>query len=341
MKCVKLKGEKELVVSEMPEPIKKDGELIVEVKKAGICGSDIHNWFLGKPEGLVLGHEFCGIVVDAGNTNFKVGDRVTSLPISPCGNCQACQTGNLQYCRQTWADALGLSLTRLGALAPKIRVRSDMTLKVPDNISDEEVAMVEPTAVGLHAINLADIKIGDKVLVIGAGIIGLVSAMFAKKAGASLVAISETNMARAKKAIDLGDVDKYYDATSSNIMQEVMSDTKDGFDVIIECCGNEKAVSSALTLVKPGGTVVLVGVATKAITVPMTIAVTNELTLKGAIAYTKKDFKTCINLMVNKEIDVLKFVSDVVSLNEVQKAYERLTSGTDDAIKILVDPNKA
>ena len=341
MKCVSIKGPKEFEVTEIDEPVSKDGSVVVDVKKCGICGSDIHNWVAGAPEGLVMGHEFCGIVTDADSrTDLKVGDRVTALPISPRGHCEACKNGNPQYCPETWSYALGLSVTNPGALAPKTSIRPDMVLKVPDSMSDEEVAMVEPTAVGLHAINLANIKIGDKVLVIGAGIIGLVSAMFAKKAGASKVVISEANIARAEKAISLKLADKYYDAKDENMLKKVYEDTGKGYDVVIECCGNAPAVTSALMAVKPGGTVVLVGVATSAINIPTVVAVTRELTLKGAIAYTKEEFQTCINLIANKEIDVLKFVSDTVTLDEVQQAYERLTSGTDDAIKILVDPNK-
>ncbi len=340
MKCVKIKGVKEFEVSEINEPENSD-KVIVDVKKCGICGSDIHNWVMGTPAGLVMGHEFCGIVTNPGSRkDLKIGDRVTALPISPCDNCEACKTGNPQYCPETWSNALGLSLTSPGALAPKTSIRPDMVLKVPDSISDEEVAMTEPTAVGLHAVNLANIKIGDKVLVIGAGIIGLVSAMFAKKAGASNVVISEANIARAEKAVALKVADKYYDAKDENMLKKVYEDTIKGYDVVIECCGNEPAVTSALMAVKPGGTVVLVGVATGAINIPTVVAVTRELTLKGAIAYTKEEFQTCIDLMANKEIDVLKFVSDTISLEEVQKAYERLTSGNDDAIKILVDPNK-
>ncbi len=165
--------------------------------------------------------------------------------------------------------------------------------------------------------------------------------MFEKKEVASQVAVSETNMARAKKAITLNVADKYYDATDENMIKEVLEDTKEGYDVVIECCGNDKAVTSALINVKPGGTVVLVGVATGAISIPTVLSVTRELTVKGAIAYTKEEFQTCIDLIADGQIEVMKFVDDIVSLEEVQKAYGRLTSGTDDAIKILVDPNKA
>ncbi len=340
MKCVKLIGKRQFAVSEIEEPTPQEGYVTIDVKKAGICGSDIHYWDIGEPKGLVLGHEYCGIVTNPGNReDLKVGDRVTALPISPCMKCSACLKGNIQYCKETWTYATGLSLTNPGALAPQMNIREDMVLKVPDNITDEEVAMVEPTAVGLHGIHLADIKVGDKVLVIGGGIIGLVSAMFAKKEGASFVVVSETNDLRAQKALDLEVADKVYDA-KTDISAQIIEDTHDGFDVVIECCGNDKAVTSAILATKPGGTVVLVGVSMVPITIPTVSVVMSELTVKGVIGYTKEEFAMCIELMANQKIDTKKFISDIVSLEDVQSSYERLTSGNDDAIKILVDPNK-
>ena len=341
MKCVALEEKRKLVVTETLEPEAKEGEVIVDVRMTGICGSDLHSWDSGNPKGVILGHEFCGVVVSPGSrSDLKVGDRVTALPISPCGKCHACTTGNPQYCRETWTHAVGLSLDYPGGLAPRIRIRPDMVMKVPDTMSDEEGAMVEPTAVGLHAIHLADIKVGDKVLVIGGGIIGLVSAMFAKKEGASFVAVSETNPLRGKKAVNLQVADQYYDATNPEFLNQVMQDTQGGFDIVIGCCGNAPAVTSAIMATRPGGLIVLVGVATEPIAIPTVMAVMSEVTMKGAIAYTKEEFQTCIDLIANKQIDVMKFVDDKVGLQEVQQAYERLASGKDSAVKILVDPNK-
>ena len=341
MRAVALKGKKEFEIKEIEEPVIDNTNVVVKVLKAGICGSDLHYFEMGEPIGLVMGHEFCGEVIDPGNRDdLKVGDRVTALPISPCGVCPACLSGNPQYCKSTWTHAVGLSLDNPGALEEKIKVRSDMVLKVPDNVSDEEAAMVEPTAVALHGIHLADVKVGSKVLVIGGGIIGLMSAMFAKMEGASFVAVSETNPKRGEKAISLGVADKYYDATSKDMINEVITDTNGGFDIVIECCGNSSAVTSSLVTVKPGGVVVLVGVATGPISIPTVVAVMNELTVKGAIAYTKEEFATCLDLISNKQIEVMQFVSDIVGYDEVENAYKRLTSGSDGAVKILVDPKK-
>lgn len=341
MRCVAIKDVKELEVKEIAEPVSKNGEVIIDVVRSGICGSDIHYFMEGEPRGMVMGHEFCGTVSNPGDrSDLVVGDRVTALPISPCGKCAACLKGNPQYCRDTWKDAVGLSLNRPGGLAAKLAVRSDMVIKVPITVSDDEVAMVEPTAVGLHAVHLADIKVGDRVLVIGGGIIGLVSAMFAKMEGASYVAVSEVNKARGQKAVQLGVADVWFDAKDTRMINTMLEATTGGFDVVLDCCGNSPAVSTAIQAVHPGGKVILVGISLGTVTIPAVLAVMSELTIQGAIAYTKEEFQTCIDLMANKKIDVLKFVDDVVGFDDVQKSYERLTNGYDSAVKILVDPNK-
>ncbi len=339
MKCVSIKGKRQLVVDEINPPKTGNGSVIIDVKKAGICGSDIHYWDLGNPKGLVMGHEFCGIVTNPGNRkDLKIGDRVTGLPISPCGKCPACKSGNPQYCPQTWTYAVGLSLTNPGAYAEQTSVRSDLVIKVPMNITDAEVAMVEPTAVGLHAVNLANIKIGAKVLVIGAGIIGDVCAMFAKMNGADFVAVSETNEKRGNKAVKLRVADEFYNAKDPKFMEKVKENCPYGYDVVFDCSGNSAAVSTALALAKPNGTVVMVGVSMDSITIPSIALVMHELKVFGAIGYTYDEFVECINLMSERKIDMLRFVDDIVGLKEVQHAYERLTSGSGSEIKILIDP---
>ncbi len=340
MKCAKLVGPKKIKIDEIEEPNPITGKVMVEVTKTGICGSDLHYYEIGQPEGLVMGHEFCGrVLYNGGREDLKKGDRVTALPISPCGRCDACLSGNPQYCLETWDRAVGLSVDNPGGLTSKINVRSDLVIKVPDTVSDEEAAMVEPTAVGLHAIHLADIKVGDKVLVVGSGIIGLVSAMFAKMEGASKVIVSEVNEARAKKAVELGVADGYILA-NDRFNESVKREAELRFDIVIECCGNAPAVSSALSAVRPGGKIILVGVSMAPISIPSIIAVTHEITMIGAIAYTKNEFKTCLDLMANKQIDVKKFLSKTVGLKDTDDSYSELISGKSDSIKIIVDPNK-
>jgi len=339
MKCVKLKGERDLQIATIKKPVSKDGSVVIRVKACGICGSDLHYFDMGGPLELIMGHEFSGVVVDSGDRDdLKVGDRVTGLPISPCLKCDACKNGNIQFCMNTWNDAVGLSLTNSGGFAEFLSCRSDMVRKIPDKVTFAGATLVEPSAVSLHAINLADIKVGDKVLIIGAGVIGLMAAEFAKLNGASYIALMETNKKRSKKAIKYGKINEVFNPNDSQILERVMKKTNGGFDKVIECCGNQYAVSEAITCVKPGGTIVLVGVSMGNISVPIVNSVTKEVTMKGAIAYTEKEFETCIRLIEKKIIDVDKYIDSKVSLEKVQDAFLDLTSGETDNIKIIVKP---
>ena len=339
MKCVKVVGPKKLMLGEIEEPVSKNGSVVLKVNACGICGSDIHYWESGQIEGLVMGHEFAGIVIDPGNRDdLKVGDKVTGLPISPCGICEACKSGNPQFCRKTWDEAVGLSLTNPGGYAEYTSCRSDLVKKLPDNVSCEEGCMVEPAAVSLHAINLANIKVGDKVLVVGGGIIGLMAAEFAKLNGATHVTLLETNDSRGNKALKYGKVDSYVNALSETAIADAMALTIGGYDKVIECCGTGPAVSEAIMCAKPGGTVVLVGVSLSAITIPTVVSVMAEVNLQGAIAYTEKEFEDVINLIADKKINVSKYIDAKVQLGDAQNSFERLTNGTDDAIKIIFKP---
>ena len=339
MKCVSISGEKKLVLKEKDIPVSKDGSVVIEVKSCGICGSDIHNWEAGQPVGLVMGHEFAGVVVDPGSRlDLEKGDRVTGLPISPCGKCEACKRGDVQYCPDTWSEAVGLALTNSGGYAEYTSCRPDIVRKIPGNVSYDAACMVEPTAVSLHAVNLSNIKIGDDVLIIGGGIIGLMAAEFAKMAGAKYVALVETNKKRGKKAVNFGKVDEYYDAMKEETIPNLITKTNGGFDVVIECCGNAAAVTEALMTVKPGGVVVLVGVSATPISIPTVVGVMREVKMLGAIAYTAAEFDTCLNLIANKKLNVTKYIDDLVPLERVQESFERLTNGKDSAIKIVIKP---
>ena len=198
-----------------------------------------------------------------------------------------------------------------GGYAEFTSCRPDLVKIIPDEMTYDEASMVEPAAVSLHAVSLADIKVGTKVLVIGGGIIGLMACEFAKLDGASYIAMLETNMQRAKKATTVGKADEYFDATNPEVVQELIEKTHGGFDVVIECCGNSAAVSEAIATVRPGGSIVLVGVSMNPVTIPTIAAVMGEVSITGAIAYTEKEFETKIindirNAgVMNSEIDLI------------------------------------
>jgi len=339
MKCVKITDKRQVKVFEENDLKYKEGNVVFKVNACGICGSDIHNWENGEPKGLVLGHEFAGTVIDPGSRiDLKIGDRITGLPISPCGVCEACKSENPQYCSVTWNQAIGLSIENPGGYGEISSCRPDMVRKLPDNISDIEGAMIEPSAVSLHAVNLVNINQDSKVLIIGGGIIGLMCAEFARMKGAKYIALLETNEKRGNKSLAYGKVDEYYNALDEKTIPTLMEKTNGGFDVIFECCGNAPAVTESLVTVKPGGSIVLVGVSTAPINVPLVLGVTKELKIYGAIAYTIKEFEDCINYISNKDINVKKYIDKIVPLNRVQESLEKLTSGEDSAVKIIIKP---
>ena len=317
MKCLEL--------NEIEIPSNEE-KVIFKVNSCGICGSDLHYFEVGNPKGLVMGHEFSGTVVNPGKSSFKVGDRITALPISPCGKCDACKSGNVQYCSETWLNASGLSLNNSGAYAEYSSCFPSMARLLPKEVSDEEAAMVEPSAVSLHGVKLADIKVGDKVCIIGAGIIGLMAAEFAKMEGATYVALLEANPLRGKKALSYGFVDEYYDALDEKNIALLK--------------GKSAAVSEAINITKNGGEIILVGVSLMPITIPSVVAVMGEITMKGAIAYSEFDFDKVIELIKNKSINVTKYIDKIVPLEEVQNSFLDLSSGKTDNVKIIVKPNK-
>ena len=344
MKCVALKGPRKLVVENREPLVGKKGYILIDVIKAGICGSDLHYFEEGVPNGLVMGHEFSGIVIDnGGNEEFNEGDKVTALPISPCMECEECKSKEIQICPHTWEKGIGLSLDNPGAFGGRILVREDMVRHLPSNVTFESGAMVEPASVSFRAVNISGLKKGDKVLVIGGGIIGLLCALFFKLRGASYVALTETNPLRGKKAVTLGVADEYFNALDPDVTKKLMSKTTNGngFDIVADCVGNSPALSSAITYTKPNGNLIMVGISLGAVTVPLVSATLKEINIKGSIAYTKEEFDMVIKLLEAKKIDLEKFVDDVVILEDVQNAFERLTSGQDAAVKILVDPNKS
>lgn len=342
MKSVVLKGIKQLEVVDKEELLPREGFVLIEVLNCGICGSDIHYWDLGNPEGLVMGHEFSGVVIDnGGNDNFRLGDRVTALPISPCLKCDQCKNKDIHLCNETWTHAVGLSLDFPGAFSERVLVREDLVRKLPDNVSDIIGAMIEPAAVAKRAFDLSNVKKTDKVLVVGGGIIGLLTAQFLKNFGVEYVGLTETNAARGEKSISLGVADEWFNVTEENANERIMSKSPTGFDVVFDCCGNSNALTSAIYYTKPNGNLILVGISLENVNIPLSLAILKEINIKGSIGYTKEEFDEVINITSKGELNLSKFVDDIVSLDEVQESFERLTNGIDSAVKIIVDPSKS
>jgi 2-desacetyl-2-hydroxyethyl bacteriochlorophyllide A dehydrogenase len=340
MQAVKLTGPKclDLVDTDAPRP---DGEnVIIKVSTCGICGSDIHYWesgldMSGSP-GLILGHEFCGTVVEPGSRgDLSEHDRVTVLPLDPCGTCESCAKGHPNLCTKGMKRSIPGNNSP-GAYAQLLSVRPDMVRKLPDSISDPEAAMIEPASVALHAIHKAGIKAGDKVLITGGGTIGLLCAAWARISGASFIALTEINANRRAFAQNAGEVDFVFDATDPRLVSTMKRAIQGGFDTAIETSASDEGINTAISALKPRGILVLAGISFHAQAIMTVLLVIKEIEQRSALGYLPKEFDSALDYIANKRLSVDKYISRTICMDEVQDAFECLSSSTSADVKILI-----
>ncbi len=248
MRAAVVTADHDFEVDDVPDPTPGPGELVLRVEACGICGSDLKS--LGHmPAGVVLGHEFCGEVVACGGgvDGFRVGDRVASMPLMACGTCRWCQVGEVAHCERI--DLLGLGGTS-GGFAEFVRVGAATSSRLPGGLGDLG-ALVEPLAVGLHAVQSAGRQVGARVLVLGGGSVGAAVAMWARRLGAAEVVISDPSPERRASAADFGATDTV-DPSSGTPLGV--------YDIVYECVGGPGLVQAAFDASAVRGRVVVAGV---------------------------------------------------------------------------------
>lgn len=344
MKVAVLAGPKQIKIKELPVPKVRPGEIEITVSACGVCGSDIHMWKTGKSwnpkltEDFVMGHEFCGVVSDAGDSNFSVGDRVVFWANMYCGECDMCKAGQEQLCRDVNGTNY-IGFVRNGAYAEKFVWRASNAYKLPDTVSDTAAGLIDPLMVAYHAIRVSELKLHDKVLVVGSGIIGQLTGGLVKKAGASYLAMAKRNDRKLGLAKEIGDFDAYFDSSASTSGVIMNQATNGGFDIVFECVGTEESLAASIDAVKPGGKIITVGNSIDdTIRISLNKIVLREIELIGSVSCTRKEFEETIDLIASGMIDVDKYVTDVMKLDDLQQAFERLTSSTDPVVKIVVKP---
>jgi 2-desacetyl-2-hydroxyethyl bacteriochlorophyllide A dehydrogenase len=341
MKAVILEGPEKcrLVETERPEP---DGlHAVVQVTACGICGSDLHFWKHGSGMGqiadLVMGHEFCGRVHDAGcREDLSVGDRVAVIPINPCGNCDFCENGWHNLCREGNKRPLP-GLTSPGGYAHYCRVNADLVRKIPENVSDREAAMIEPAAVALHAVHQAGVQPGDTVLVSGGGPIGHLAALWARLLGASRVDMSEVNPFRMRFAGKNGSITTVYDARDPNLGKNLKKQTG-GVDKVIETSASDEGIHLGVTVLKSRGHLVLTGINYSAQRLSTLLCTMKELTLKTSFGYTLGEFEMVLGYLARKNLHVDFLITQAIPLDKVQETFENLSSGAVNGMKTLICP---
>ncbi len=317
-------------------------EVILESQTVGICGSDVHFLTEGRigpfimKEPLILGHESSAIVVKVGPSvnHLKVGDRVAVEPQIPCRVCDSCKHGYYNVCPDTKFFATppyNGSLTRIYKHA------ADFCFKLPEHVSYEEASLMEPLAVAVHACRRAGVKTGDNVLVVGAGPIGMSSILVAKAFGATKVLVTDINGKRVAAAHKLGADFSYVlkaDSEAEVNADEIVTLMGGAPDVTIECTGAGAATSLAIYATKTSGTLCLVGMGSGSSTVPLTYAITKELTITTSLRYANC-YPLALLLIAEGKVDPKPLITHRFNLEDALEAFETVKRG--DGVKVMIN----
>jgi L-iditol 2-dehydrogenase len=331
-------GPMQLELVELPDPVPEEGEAVVAVQAVGLCGSDVHG-LTGKTgrrkPSTVMGHEASGIVaaLGVGVSGFEVGDRVVISSIEHCGACTNCKQGRTNICLNR--RVLGVDLP--GAFAELVKVPWSMLRRLPDRVSYEDGALVEPLAVAMYAVNRTPSKLMDTVAIVGAGTIGLLAMLCAKLAGAGMVAITDKKAHRLEKARELG-ADLVINVDEQDPLEAIQEISNgEGADVVIEAVGYTTTVQQAISLVRTGGHVTWVGNSTPVVELNMQDVVTREVTICGSYAFVD-EFDRAIAAIESSQVRVDTLVEARVSLEEAPELAVDLANGTRDLVKAIILP---
>ena len=334
-----------LEIRNVPEPKAEPGGLILKVHYCGICGSDLHATQHGAfvvPPGTVLGHEFAGEIVESRAAGWKVGEVVTAVPNNACDGCRA---SGLQECKDDLGilcpnnRITGYSTEVPGGFAEYVHVSASQALRLPKEVTSRQGATVEPLAVGLHAVEKGRVKLGDRVLVIGGGPIGLAVVAFAKLAGAFHVIVSEYAEIRRNTSLAFGATGTI-DPSKEEVAEAFAKIAGAPPDVIFECVGVPGLLQECINLSAPRGRIVVVGVCmVEDRLVPMS-GIFKEVNVQFILGYGKPDWRLVLNLLDSKGIDSAPMITNIVSMNELPHEFEALRKPSTQ-IKLLVSPLKS
>lgn len=322
----------------------EDG-VVVDISYCGICATDTHGWgSAGALPAPVFGHEWTGTVsaVGASVTSVRVGQRVVAAVGPACGRCAQCLAGHAEQCDLAFAEANGVSpgAGEHGGFATQVKVSARRVVKVPDDVTDEQAALVEPAAVTFHAVRRTALALGSLVVVQGAGPIGLLTAMHARAAGAGRIIVVEPAEPRRRVATELGFRDVVAPGDGFSALLAEVTDGL-GADVLFECTGAAALLQPSAELVRRGGTMALLGFPLTPSTVSYGDWQIRELTVIGSLAYTHADFAGAIRAIAGGAVDVTPLHTGTVGLDDLQETLASLDSGRSAHAKVLVDPRRA
>lgn len=344
MRAVSVGANRSLQISELPDPTPGPGQALVKVAYCGICGSDVHmrprpEFF---PAGTVPGHEISGRIAalgpgyaikagtTAGGRVWTVGDRVVVLPFGQCGACELCLSGNEQACPDGVPNGVGLGSGRAGGYADAVVVDQRMLFPLPDALSDRDAALVEPTAVAVRGLAAAAAPLDAHVAVLGAGIIGVLTALLLRARGYRSFALVSRNRARGERAAALGlpviDDRAFAERSVASPPSHV-----------IDCAGTPSSAAAAVIALAPLGRLVLVGLALEPLELRAPLIVLKELQIRGAIAYRRSEFAEVIALLAAHAFPAEKLITAEIPLTEANATFSELEA-PNAQLKVLLRP---
>ncbi|XP_071644868.1 sorbitol dehydrogenase isoform X3 [Temnothorax longispinosus] len=320
-----------------------ENEVLVEMGCVGICGSDVHylvngrigDFIVKKP--MIIGHESSGTVSKLGKNvkNLKVGDRVAIEPGVPCRICTYCKEGRYNLCK----DMVFCATPPVhGSLRRFYKHAADFCFKLPDHVSLEEGALLEPLSVAVHTCKRAEIGINSKVLILGAGPIGLMTLLVAKAMGANKIVITDMVQSRLNVAKKLG-ADGTYLVQNNRSEEDTVADIHAIFEGepnrTIDACGAQATIRLAILATETGGVMVLVGLGTPEVQIPLINALTREVDIRGVFRYAN-DYNDALNLVASGKINVNPLITHNYKIEEAKQAFETSRTGAGGAIKVMI-----
>ncbi|MEM1061197.1 MAG: galactitol-1-phosphate 5-dehydrogenase [Planctomycetota bacterium] len=343
MKALLLTGERELEVTDFPDPELGPRDVLVRVNACGICGSDVHGYdgSTGRRRPpLVMGHEAAGTVAELGRdvVGLSVGQAVTFDSTVSCGVCDYCRAGRVNLCSNR--QVLGVSCEdyrRHGAFAEFVAVPSHIVYPLPQGMDFAEAAMIEAVSVAVHAVDRTPIPLGKRVAVIGAGMIGLLTVQALRLRGCSKIACVDLDDTRLDLARSYGATDTVNSGETDAVAALRELTGGEGVDATFECVGAPPTVNAAIEGTRKGGDVTLVGNLAPTVEFPLQSVVTREMTVRGSCA-SAGEYPACIDLIAGGQIRVADLISARSSLDDAPDWFDRLYGREPGLMKVIVEP---
>jgi len=323
---------KPLAIETLPDPTPGEGELVVKVGRCGICGSDLHmteDPGFGREAGTVLGHEFAGEIVAIGKgvEGLVTGDLVSVSPLQSCGHCAACRAGDI-----AWCDQFGL---QMGGYAEYALTRPNQCVRLPASLGMADGAIVEPLAVALHGVTLSGIRPGDKILVLGAGPIGLAVAFWARRAGAARIVMQDVAPWQRERALEMGASDFIVDREDP--VGAAARALGGGADIVFECVGLPGLIAQAVQQVRPRGTILLLGLCNQPDTFNSFAMLNKEVRLVTSAFFTRGEYEAALDALDRGAPEPRALVTETIDLARTPEVFESLKRRTHQC-KVLIAP---